>query len=202
MGLTEGYVCILNFRENPFFCFVSSLFEKVLDDLKKNVHTNVLAFLHGLYLGFDCFLRLYQVIYHCFGVGEKGQIRAKKQFEKSIFFKVLHQNRCRHQISECTIGKNARIQPITKSRNFSKLFSEHFVNFSSIFSKFSEFLQLPDFFVFGTGDILFDMWKMIKTPVKNQQIYFCTFQNFHLHSSFINIFTRSWPTFSMPNEVF
>jgi len=36
-------------------------------------------------------------------------------------------------------------------------------------------LQLSDFFVFGTGDIIFHMWKMTKTSLKNQQIYFCTF---------------------------
>jgi len=37
-------------------------------------------------------------------------------------------------------------------------------------------LQLSDFFVFGTGDIIFYMRKMTKTFLKNPKIYFSTFQ--------------------------
>ena len=87
--------------------------------------------------GLECFQGLYQVTYHCFRVGEKqccgnkSKLGQKRQFEKSNFlgftanslpildFGVQHWN-------------NAKIQPITKTRNFSKSFIALFVNFSSI----------------------------------------------------------------------
>ena len=135
---------------------------------------------------------------------QQKQIGAKKAIWKSDFlgftpnslpildFGVQHWN-------------NAKIQPITKTRNFSKGFIALFVNFSSIFGYLSEFFWILGitvfilitsasnlvgccrtqmwkctatfrFFVFGPAGMIFYMWKMTKTPLENQQIYFSTFQ--------------------------
>ena len=51
-------------------------------------------------------------------------------------------------------------------------------------------LQLLDFSVFGTGDAICYMWKMTNTPLKNQQICFCTFQKFA--QFFYKYFYKFW----------
>jgi len=59
--------------------------------------------------GLECFQGLYQVIYHCFRVGEKQCCgkkanSGKKGNLKNALLQVLRQNRCRYWISECSIG--------------------------------------------------------------------------------------------------
>jgi len=78
MGLTERYVCILNFWENPLFCFVSCLFGNVLDDFQNKLHANVLAFLQGLYLVSSAFKDYTKSLIIVLGL-EKKQCCGKKQ---------------------------------------------------------------------------------------------------------------------------
>jgi len=68
---------------------------------------------------------------------QKSKLGQKRQFEKSDFLGFTP-----HSLPILDFGvqhwNNAKIQPIAKSRKFSKRFIELFVNFSSIFGHLSE----------------------------------------------------------------
>jgi len=131
-----------NSEKTRFFALFLAFLGKFLMIFKK-ISCQGFNFFARTIPGLECFQGLYQVTCHCFRVGEKqccgkkSKLGQKRQFEKSDFlgftpkslpildFGVQHWN-------------NAKIQPIAKSRNFSKCFTELFVNFSSIFRHLSE----------------------------------------------------------------
>ena len=89
-------VCLhLKFLRKSVFCFVSCLFGKVVDDFQKTFHSNVLAFLQGLYLASSAFKDYTKSLTIVLGLrkkqcwdkqskfGAKKQIVARKQFKKS-----------------------------------------------------------------------------------------------------------------------
>jgi len=135
-----------NSEKIRFFALIFAFLGKFLM-IFKNISCQGFNFFARTIPGLEFFQGLYQVIYHCFRVGEKqccdkkSKLGQKRQFEKSDFlgftpkslpildFGVQHWN-------------NAKIQPIAKSRNFSKCFTEIFVNFSSICGHLSEIVWI------------------------------------------------------------
>jgi len=127
---------------------------------------------------------------------------------------------------------NAKIQPITKSQNFSKCFIELFVNFSSIFGYLSEIfwiIGITSFVLITSASKLVGCCRTQMRKCTTTFWFFCVWYRrydiFHvkndqnspiksinlvlyftknLHNSCINIFTNfgSWPIFSVPNEFF
>jgi len=125
-----------------FFALFLAFLGKFLMIIKKFARQRFSFFARTI-PGLECFQGLYQVTYHCSRVGEKqccgkkSTLGQNRQFEKSDFFgftakslPILHFG-VQH-------WKNAKIQLITKSQNFSKCFIELFVNFSSSFGNLSE----------------------------------------------------------------
>ena len=143
--LQERFSCDLSVRSNSKLCLHLKFLRKSTFLLcflpfcksswwfSKKFLATVLAFLQGLYLASSAFKDYTKSLTIVLGLGknmlqQKSKLGQKKQFEKSDFlgftpkslpildFGVQHWN-------------NAKIQPITKSQNFSKCFIALFVTF-------------------------------------------------------------------------
>ena len=163
-------------------------------------------------------------------VATKKQIGAKKVIWRKRFFRFYaiiaadkgFRSAALEQRKNTTNSKKSKLsktlywtfcQLFFNFRTLVRILLDHWYNFfySHYFCfKFGRMLQDADvkmycnfqIFLFGIGDMIFYMWKMTKSPLKNQQFIFVLSKKFA--QFFINIYTNFgfWPTFSVPNEFF
>ena len=126
-----------------FFVLLLAFLGKFLTIFKK-ISCHCFSFFVTTILGLKCFQGLYQVSYHCsivFGLGKTMLRQKKTNWAKNAIWKKRFLGFTPKSLPILDFGvqhqNNAKIQPITKSQNFSKCFTELFVNFS-IFGYLSE----------------------------------------------------------------
>jgi len=139
-----------------------------------------------------------------YNVATKKQTGAKKAIWKKRFFRFYAEITADTGFQSAALEQR-KIQPVTKGQNFSKCIIALFatslqvsdacqkifliigITFFILITSASNLVGFCRtqmwkctstfrFFVFGTGGVIFYMWKMTKTPLKNQLIYFCTSQ--------------------------
>jgi len=72
-----------------FFCFVSCFLGKVLDDFQTNFHTNILAFLQGLYLVSTAFKDYNKSLTIVLELGKKCWDKKSKLGQENNFKKAI-----------------------------------------------------------------------------------------------------------------
>ena len=212
-----------------FFVLLLAFLGKFLTIFKK-ISCHCFSFFVTTILGLKCFQGLYQVSYHfsiVFGLGKNNVAAKKTNWAKKAIWKKRFLGFTPKSLPILDFGvqhqNNAKIQPITKSQNFSKCF----ITFCQLFNlrilvrnfldhwhyffilitskdvvgrRCENVLQLSDFFVFGTGDMIFDMWKMTKTLLKINKFVFVLskkfsqflYKYFHKLWDLGNIFCAEW----------
>jgi len=145
-------------------------------------------------------------LFHCFWVGEnnvaakKNKLGKKCNLKKAIFrfyAKIAADTGFRSAASEqCKNTTNNKKSKLFKMlywtfcqlfnlrilvRNFLDHWHYFFILITSkdvVGRRCENVLQLSDFFVFGTGDMIFDMWKMTKTLLKINKFVFVLSKKF------------------------